>query len=204
MHAKPKRPGARSRPGPVRLERCDLRQCEAMCCYDGAYLEPDDEERIAAALKHYPEFFRHLPTEYIVEENWRGFGTGRKTAKRPWAYRRKIPAHFTATRCVFTDDNGCCTLESAARAHDLHPWTFKPTTCFLFPMPANDPDCEPVRPGEDPHDLGSEYPGYATIIDCGKHRPEGRPWREVLREEFEIIETPIDLYFNAWQASVSE
>ena len=186
----------------VRLERCDIAACEAMCCYDGAYLEPDDEVRIQTAMANYPEFFRQVPENPVVSENWRGFGAGRKTARRPWRYRRVIPAHFTSTRCVFAEDNGYCSLESAARAHGLHPWTFKPTACFLFPMPGNDSRKGPIPPGKDPHDLGPDYPGYATIVDCGKHRPEGRPWREVLREELEVIETPIDHYFAMWEASI--
>src|SRR5277367_4583899 len=28
----------------LRLCNCDVRQCEAMCCYDGAYLEPQEEQ----------------------------------------------------------------------------------------------------------------------------------------------------------------
>jgi hypothetical protein len=183
----------------VRLGRCDLAACEALCCHDGAYVEPDDEERIGAARAAYPEFFHDMPAEAIVEENWRGLGAGRKTATRPWTYRRQIPAHFPATRCVFADGQGWCRLESAARAHGLHPWTFKPVTCFLFPLADGDPASGPATPGRDPFDLGPDYPGFATVVDCGRHQPAGRPWHEVLRDELAMLDTPVDAYFAAWQ-----
>lgn len=180
------------------MTRCDLSACEAVCCHDGAYVEPEDEMRIAAARERYPEFFAEVPEEAIVEENWRGLGAGRKTATRPWRYRRAIPAHFPATRCVFADERGWCRLESAARAHGLHPWIFKPVTCFLFPLGEDDAETGPAAPGADPFDLGPEYPGFATIVDCGKHQPSGQPWSAVLREELAMLETPIDTYFAAW------
>lgn len=183
----------------VRLQRCDISACEALCCHDGAYIEPKDERRIVAAMERWPDFFRDVPEDPIVEENWRGMGAGRKTATRPWRYRREIPAHFPATRCVFAEDNGFCSLESVARAHGLHPWTFKPVTCFMFPLTEDDPVKGPAAPGEDPFDLGSSYPGYATMVDCGQHRPDGRPWGEVLREELDSIATPVDVYFEAWR-----
>lgn len=183
----------------MRLTRCDLAQCEALCCHDGAYVDPGDEVRIAAARECFPEFFRDVPEAAIVEENWRGLGAGRKTATRPWRYRRRIPAHFPATRCVFADDQGWCRLETAARAHGLHPWIFKPVTCFLFPLADHDPRAGPAAPGEDPFDLGPDYPGFATVVDCGRHRPEGRPWREVLRAELEMLRTPVDRYFADWR-----
>jgi len=184
----------------VRLRRCDLAACEALCCHDGAYLEPEDEARIAAARLAYPEFFDNVPAEAIVEENWRGTGPGRKTATRPWRYRREVPAHFPATRCVFADERGWCRLESAARAHGLHPWIFKPVTCFLFPLADHDPGNGPAAPGCDAFDLGPDYPGFATIVDCGRHHPFGRPWKEVLRDELGMLTTPVDEYFAAWQA----
>ncbi|BET66825.1 hypothetical protein ASA1KI_17430 [Opitutales bacterium ASA1] len=185
----------------VRLARCDLSACEAVCCHDGAYLEFGDEVRIQAAIAEYPEHFTHVPSDYVEIANWRGLGEGRKTRTRPWTYTRSIPMHFTATRCVFGEPNGWCSLESAARAHGLHPWTFKPENCFLFPLHGEDPEDGPARPGADPHDYGPDYPGYSTIVDCGRHRPDGLPWREVLREELEIVRTPIDVYFRDWSES---
>lgn len=183
---------------PVRLKRCDLASCEAVCCYDGAYLDIDDEKRISTAMKHFPEFFVGVPKNPITEENWRGMGSGRKTKTRPWKYVRAIPAHFTETRCVFGDAEGYCTLETAARTNDLHPWTFKPQVCYMFPLHEYDLETGPIRPGEDPLNFGKDYPGYATYIDCGKYQPDGHPWQEVLIEEIETFKTPIDEYFEAY------
>jgi hypothetical protein len=186
-------------PSAVRLRQCDIAQCEGLCCYDGAYLEPGDEERIAAARSAYPEFFRDVPAEAIVVGQWRDQPPGRKTATRPWTYRRPIPAHFTATRCVFAGTTGLCALETAARAHQLHPWTFKPTICYLFPLDLGGDEPGPIPPGADPYDLGPEYPGYTTVVDCGAHHPNGRPWPEVLERELATLVDPVSDYFERWR-----
>jgi len=71
----------------------------------------------------------------------------------------------------------------------MHPWSFKPTTCWMFPL--QDEDGEPAAPvggpGDDPYHT-REYPGYATCVPCGRQDARGRPWRETLREEIEYLE----------------
>jgi hypothetical protein len=37
-------------------------------------------------------------------------------------------------------------------------------------------------PRKDPHSLPG-YPGYATVVHCGRHDPAGRPWRDALSRE---------------------
>ena len=31
------------------------------------------------------------------------------------------------------------------------------------------------------------YPGYASFTACGRHRPDGEPWREALRAEIDYL-----------------
>jgi len=45
------------------LRRCDLSQCEGMCCYGGVFLEEGEEERIRAIVETYPDFFAFVPRE---------------------------------------------------------------------------------------------------------------------------------------------
>jgi hypothetical protein len=169
----------------LRLCNCDVRQCEAMCCYDGAYLEPEEERFLHELVAKVPELRSNLPEDYIVDGYWDGELYGRKTATRPHAYRNPaFPAHFTRTRCVFADAIGFCTLEKFARARGQHPWSFKPSVCWLFPMQQeNGQPVAPIAdPRQDPFRL-PDYPGYDTVVTCGRHQETGRPWTEALAAE---------------------
>lgn len=176
---------------PARLCRCDLRDCEAVCCYDGVYLLPGEEARIAAAVAADPEGFAHVPAEWAVDGSWRGRVEGRKTATRPHAYGPgKLPAHFTATRCVFVLEDGRCALQVSAEAGGLHPWALKPTACWMHPLRLG-PDGRPRPPPRDPrHDedrVEPDYPGYVTSTPCGRHRDDGEVWQNALAEELRYL-----------------
>ncbi len=169
----------------LRLCPCDVRQCEAMCCYDGAFLEPQEEQFLQELVAKVPPLRARLPDPFIVDGFWDGEYLGRKTATRPQVYRNaQFPAHFTRTRCVFADETGWCELEKFARARGQHPWSFKPAVCWQFPMQeaAGEPEAPVADNRKDPHRL-ADYPGYATLVPCGRHDPAGRPWTEALAAE---------------------
>jgi hypothetical protein len=181
--------------GGLKLSRCDLAECEGRCCYDGVYLLPAEEAFLRELVARVPALRAVLPERYIVDGYWNGAYFGRKTATRPHEYRHpQYPAHFTRTRCVFADDQARCELEKLARANGLHPWSFKPTTCWMFPL--QDEDGEPAAPvcsaTEDPFHT-EEYPGYATWVPCGRHDAEGLPWREALQMEIAYLELAAQL-----------
>lgn len=169
----------------LKLKVCDVRACEAMCCHDGVYLDAGEEARLRALVERTPALRARLPSEYVVEGRWNGRRLGRKTATRPHEYRNPdFPAHFPRTRCVFADAQGWCELEKLARARGRHPWEYKPTTCWMFPL---DDDAgvatpPPADPGEDPYRVRG-YPGYVSVVPCGRHDPRGRPWRGALEQE---------------------
>lgn len=169
----------------LRLCACDVRQCEAMCCYDGAFVDPEEEQFLHELLAKVPQLRARLPATYIVDGYWDGEFLGRKTATRPHHYRNvQFPAHFTQTRCVFADAVGYCELEKFARQRGQHPWTFKPSVCWLFPMQeANGkPEAPVADPRKDPFQL-PDYPGYETVVPCGRHDPQGQPWKQALARE---------------------
>jgi len=174
-----------------RLAGCDITQCEGMCCYDGVYLEPQEEDFLRELVAKVPELRAHLPEEFIVDGYWDGEYLGRKTAVRPEQFRSPdFPAHFTRTRCVFGDSQGYCRLESFARARGQHPWTFKPAVCWMFPLHDSEdgrPEPPPVNPADDPWRT-ADYPGHTTTTYCGRHREDGRPWREALAGEIEYLQ----------------
>jgi hypothetical protein len=136
-----------------------------------------------------PSLRKALPEQFIVDGRWEGRYYGRKTATRPHDYRSAdFPAHFTRTRCVFTDDKGYCRLESFARERGQHPWTFKPAICWLFPLnEKNGKPASPVRGKQDDPYRTKTYPGYASFVPCGQHDPQGQPWRESLAGEIAYL-----------------
>jgi len=170
------------------LERCNISECEARCCYDGAYLVPDDEFRIREAIGRDTTFFAFLPLEPFVVDHWLDSEPGLKTDTRPWEYQNlDFPAHFEQTRCVFAFDDGHCSLQVFADRNNEHPWTYKPLACWMHPlrMGSEGLDITTINQG-DTHD---GYPGYTSFTPCGRHRSDGRPWREVLAEEIEYHES---------------
>jgi hypothetical protein len=131
-----------------------------------------------------------LPDEFVVEGYWKGEHLGRKTATRPHDYRSAdFPRHFSRTRCVFSDHQGFCELEKFARSHNQHPWTYKPTTCWMFPLQEDDGAvAEPVRDAADDPHFTHDYPGYASCVPCGRHDGAGKPWRTALSREIAYLE----------------
>lgn len=177
--------------GKVRLKICNLAECEATCCYDGAYLSPDDERRLAAAIAEDPEFFAFLPKPSVVIGRWRDAEAGRKTEVKPHQYRNPdFPRHFNATRCVFASDDGRCSLQAFAISRGLHPWTYKPSACWLHPLnvEAGELTPPPVLAADDPSRMDDEYPGFVSFTPCGRHCDDGAPWREVLADEIAYFE----------------
>jgi hypothetical protein len=171
------------------LAACDVVKCEGQCCYDGVYLQPGEEQFLRDLVARVPQLRAKVPAEFIVDGYWDGEFMGRKTATRPHEYLSPdFPKHFTRTRCVFGDTQGFCELEKFARARGQHPWTFKPTTCWMFPLQDDEGEAAvPVSGPEDDPYFTREYPGYASRIPCGRQDPAGKPWRESLRGEIEYL-----------------
>jgi hypothetical protein len=173
----------------LKLKVCDVTACEAMCCHDGAYLEPQEEAFLKELVERVPALKAQLPEEFIVDGFWDGELLGRKTATRPQHYDNPdYPAHFTRTRCVFGDAQGFCELEKLGRARGQHPWTFKPMLCWQFPLQEDGGKPRPpsVDPRRDPHRLPG-YPGYVSCVGCGKHDESGQPWRQALKGELAYL-----------------
>lgn len=174
----------------LKLVVCDLAKCEAMCCHDGVYLMAGEEEFLIELVNRIPALKALLPETFIVDGYWNSTFFGRKTATRKHEYRNPdYPVHFPKTRCVFADEEGFCKLEKFARSRGQHPWTFKPAACWLFPLgiEAGEAVPPPADSALDPY-RQDNYPGYVTVVPCGRHNPNGQPWRETLRKELTYLE----------------
>jgi hypothetical protein len=167
------------------LRVCDHRACEARCCYDGVYLKEGEPERIRAAVASDPEYFAHLPDDFVVDGEWPGL-SGPKTAVRPHTYHSPdFPEHFNQTRCVFAFADGGCSLQAFAAKQGEDPWKYKPRGCWMHPLRIIDGAPTPPRSAleRDRDFLGQRYPGYAAYTPCGQERNDGRPWDQTLQAE---------------------
>lgn len=176
-----------------KIKSCALK-CEAICCYDGVYLLEDEEEMLKTTVQRYPEYFQHLPEEFIVDGNRLDIQTGRKTAVKPYTYTSKdFPDHFEQTRCVFALVNGLCSLQKAATELDFHPWKFKPTACWSYPLRIqNGKISSPCTEEEqDPDFINENYPGYSKFVPCGKHHDDGTSWYKHYQQELQYLKQKI-------------
>jgi hypothetical protein len=174
----------------LRLKSCNIADCEAMCCHDGVYLSPIEERRLRRLVESTPELKARLPDEYVIEGWWNGKRLGRKTATRPHTYANPdYPGHFPRTRCVFADEIGLCELQKLGLRRRQHPWRYKPFTCWMFPLDEQDGQAVPPSPesGEDPYQAPG-YPGFVSVVPCGRHDPNGATWERALSGELEHFE----------------
>ena len=166
----------------------------------------ENEDYIATVIAEYPADFADLVSPYVVDaissstshlageaaaELPRNLPVERKTAVRPFNYvASDRPTHFAHTKCVFGDELGFCRLETLARALNIHPWTFKPSACWLVPLRIveGEPAAPPSILAADPDRLGVHYPGYASFAQCGRNTPYGAPWHDVLAGEISYFD----------------
>ncbi len=164
-----------------------------MCCYDGVYLDAPTEAAITViAAARRPEFAAmglDLPYAVVVDGFVGGVLSGRKTATRPWAADEAMPgfpAHFEKTFCVFRLDDGRCGLQVLAVQDGLHPWAYKPTACWLFPISIRGDAIRIYDETNDPSRYEA-YSGFVTYTGCGQTCAGGRPAAEVFTDELQYL-----------------
>ncbi len=174
------------------LANCFCGSCQSVCCYDGVYLTPEEERRITEFVEAHPEHFEWLKRPFIVDGDWPGMRSRRKTEKtEAHDYDASFPAHFTKTKCVFELPSGQCGLQRAATDLQMHPWHVKPMACWSFPI--RKVEGERIQPpitdlDEDPDYINESYPGYVSYLPCVKHgRQDGVSWTVKYRNEIEYI-----------------
>lgn len=134
----------------TRLRACGpQRKCRAECCSHGVRLDPAEAGRVADIVREHPAFFSHLSrvkqalvpiddpnlgrvffTEVVTAD-----GSGKNGIRRSMGAGKTINiAEHGDPMCVFALEDRRCSLQVASVALGLHPWTFKPTACWLFPL----------------------------------------------------------------------
>jgi hypothetical protein len=192
-------------------QRCALSTCHGMCCYDGVNVNQETAEVIQKVVEEEAEFFKtiglDLPTEVIIDDEryeklsvekteWKGLCSVKKTAVKEKPFSSIIndyPSHFDNTQCVFLLDDSRCGLQELAKEKGLHPWYYKPFSCWLFPILIAPGENQPEKiylpsPETEPwHVPESDYYGYSTQVPCGKHSDCGQLGYILLQEELKFL-----------------
>ncbi len=173
------------------LARCSLADCRGMCCYDGVYLDAPTEAAIGVIAQARRPAFQDmgldLPATVVVDGYVGGVLCGRKTATRPWTPDVvDFPAHFNRTCCVFHLDDGRCGLQVLAVRDGLHPWYYKPPSCWLFPITIHSGTIRIFDETSDPSRYDA-YAGFVAYTRCGATCPTGQPAIEVLTDELRYL-----------------
>lgn len=179
-----------------RLSPCSLSTCQGMCCYDGVYVGKESAQIIQEVVEGESQFFKdiglQLPEEVIVQGEWEGV-TGLKTAVKSKPFSSVVenyPSHFNNTACVFLMDDARCGLQVLSEYKGLHPWYYKPFTCWLHPIGIDSENNQHTvvlyNEQNDPCSVPN-YPGYTTQTLCGKIHECGQPAYKVLEEELRFL-----------------
>jgi len=114
----------------LRLCRCDLSVCEAMCCYAGVHLLSTEAVMVQSLMEKHKAFFSFLPEAPLerTRDSW-------KTATKPHEYKNpNFPVEFTRTRCVFCMEDAKCSLQVISELEGYDSWYFKFMACWLHPL----------------------------------------------------------------------
>ena len=176
-----------------RVAQCALPDCRGMCCYDGVHLDAPTEAAVTIlAQTRRPELTAmglDLPDAVVVDGYVGGVPYGRKTATRAWAVDavvKDVPEHFTRTCCVFHLDDGRCGLQVLAVQDGVHPWTYKPSSCWLFPITIHGGTIKIFNKTNDPSRFEA-YKGFVEYTRCGQTCAAGQPAIEVLTDELRYL-----------------
>lgn len=176
------------------LTTCNIQVCQGMCCYDGVYVNSEEEEVLRAVWRSRKDFFISVGIDTsedpITETEWRGHKRC-KTRVKPKAFSSIVdnyPSFFSDTACVFLTNEGYCSLQLLSISEDKHKWYYKPLTCSLHPISISFAQRRAFLATEenDPH-KSDDYPGYVTKTHCGAICNAGNVASEVLKEELQYL-----------------
>lgn len=172
-----------------RYKRCNLDECQGICCYGGVAPEQAEIPVIKKTVKDHRDFFRKLGLDITDMPFTHTADNQVRTDITPFTYRSP-PPHFEHSSCALRDAQGRCSLQllSASLGHDA--WWFKPLTCWLFPISFSNAEDIPLitihTTTTDPV-KSDHYPGYTAFTSCGSEHDDGQEGYIVFQEELKAL-----------------
>jgi hypothetical protein len=118
------------------LARCQLDECQSMCCNGGVWIHTRQADDI---LAHQDLIIPHMPPDRRDPSQWFD-GTDELDSDWPEAGNATgtnvvtDPTHPAGQTCIFLNAERLCALQAAGIAAGEHPWRFKPFYCALHPL----------------------------------------------------------------------
>jgi hypothetical protein len=163
-----------------------------MCCYGGVAVDNSTAEVLQQLSEErasdFLEMGLELPESVVTHTEWHGM-PGNITALKPRKFRSAVPdypRHFDETACVFLMDDARCGLQVLAERDGMHPWYYKPISCWLLPIKVWNDEIHLYDYATDPFRF-SDYDGFVSRIGCGRTCEDGLPAAQVLRPELEFL-----------------
>lgn len=178
---------------PLRL--CQLNQCRATCCHDGAVLSEDEAAMINEQVATNPQLFpvaKELPFIARREGTLKTSTQPARTNELAYAF----PSHFPQTRCVFLDEEHKCTLQLHSMTSGQHPWFYKPLACWMHPILLSSPASN-ERPCLTVLGPDEDEARFASCTPCGRIEESGPPAKITLEAELKALSQIADRDFLA-------
>ena len=199
-----------------KIQQCSLTVCRGMCCYDGVLLTEEDAEIVRDIAAQNTSFFTNLglqlPDRVIIDYpnyekydvvncEWHGVSGSQVTAVKEAKFSSLLdsfPESFDNTACIFLTDRGKCGLQMLSEARGLHPWYYKPFTCWLHPImliPLTNNNILIQLPNEENQ---PQWGGaiFTTHTICGKTHELGEPAYLILEEELKFLSAIVGRNFE--------
>ncbi|MBK1792610.1 hypothetical protein [Persicirhabdus sediminis] len=187
------------------LVPCQLGVCKATCCHDGVTLSSQDAEVLEKFVTDRQGDLANLgfdlPPNGIIEHVSGGKCKTRTRAAEINDLADDYPAHFPNTKCLFLDPQNRCYLQRLAYDEGIHPWSYKPITCWLHPVVILPAGRDSARATLKLHQVDKDpqtqpgYPGFATFTHCGRRDDCGKVAHEVLAGELAALSSLVSRDF---------
>ena len=121
------------------MERCKLHDCHGACCVFGVWVDQREMEDILANAPLIAPLMNpgtEDPADWFASYQDHDEFSPSKLVVHTAVETR--PEHYGGTACIFTHEDGKCTLQLAAVENGLHKWRFKPYYCILHPLDLDD------------------------------------------------------------------
>lgn len=165
---------------------CTLEGCGGTCCTHGVWLEPEEGEFLksqeAYLRENLPKIGMDVTGIKLIDESEQSGRFVSSTATKK-SHNPRAPEGWQHSACSFRREDGACGLQLLAVHEGKHPWHYKPTYCWLFPIDIDEelspPQIEVIHAKDDPE--------FTAKTQCGTPQANGKPGYEIFAREIAAL-----------------
>lgn len=171
------------------LSMCDVARCHGACCSDGVPLDPEEAQVLGKLVRTEHAAFRAmgLEPEAMVASAEHG-GAGHTGIRMRAAGERspRHPASVPDTACAMLTPEGLCGLQVLSVDRGRNPWYWKPMTCWLHPIAADETGIR-LPPEGLSRERAYREGSFASVTECSRAGADAKPAYEVLGRELDFL-----------------